>query len=64
MPALFLRILIGCVLCYIAGSIITPLVWVPVLARQSQEIVSPFLVLSGGIFLAAIGYVIGQIRRK
>ena len=64
MPALFLRILIGCLLCYIAGAIITPLVWAPVLARQSQEIISPFLVLATGIFLAAIGYVISQFRRK
>ena len=63
MPIL-LRLLVVCLLCYVAGSVITPFLWGPVLAQQSKEIVSPFLVLSGGIFLAAIGYVIGQIRRK
>jgi hypothetical protein len=61
---LLLRFVVGCLLAYIAGSVITPFLWGPVLAQQSKEIVSPFLVLSGGIFLAAIGYVIGQIRRK
>ena len=64
MPALFLRILIGCLLCYIAGSVITPLLWGPVLVKQSKEEISPFLLLSGGIFIAAVGYAIGQIRRK
>ena len=61
---LFLRLVVGCLLAYIAGSVITPLVWGPVLVRQSQQIISPFAFIAGGIFLAALGYAIGQIRRK
>ena len=60
---IFLRILVGCLLAYIAGSVITPLVWGPVLVRQSQEIVSPFLLIAGGVFLAAVGYAIRQFRK-
>ena len=60
---IFLRILVGCLLAYIAGSVITPLVWGPVLVRQSQEIVSPFLLIAGGVFLAAVGYAISSFRK-
>jgi Na+/H+ antiporter NhaD/arsenite permease-like protein len=64
MPLLLLRILVGCLLCYIAGAVLTPLLWGPVLVKQSKEEISPFLLVSAGIFIAAIGYAIGQIRRK
>lgn len=60
---IFLRLLVGCALAYIAGSIITPLVWGPVLVRQSQEIISPFLLIAGGVFLAAVGYAISSFRK-
>ena len=60
---IFLRILVGCLLAYIAGSVITPLVWGPVLVRQSQEIISPFLLIAGGVFLAAVGYAISSFRK-
>ena len=61
---LLLRLLVVCALAYIAGSVITPLLWGPVLVRQSQQIISPFALIAGAIFLAALGYAIGQIRRK
>ena len=63
MPFLLRFIVVG-VLCYVAGTIITPLLWGPVLVRQSQQILSPFMFIAAGIFLAALGYAIGQIRRK
>ena len=63
MPFL-LRFIVGCLLAYIAGAVITPLLWGPVLVQQSKETLSPFLLLAAGIFLAALGYAIGQIRRK
>ncbi len=62
MPFL-LRLLVGCALAYIAGAIVTPLLWGPVLVRQSQQIISPFMLLAAGIFLAALGYAVGQIRK-
>ena len=63
MPIL-LRLVVVVALAYIAGSTITPLLWGPVLARQSKEIISPFVLLSAGVFLAAVGYAICQIRKK
>ena len=61
---LLLRFLVVAVLAYIAGSIVTPLVWGPVLVRQSKEIISPYALISAGIFIAAVGYAINAIRRK
>jgi hypothetical protein len=63
MPFL-LRLLVGCALAFIAGAVVTPLVWGPVLVQQSKQILSPFALISAGIFLAALGYAIGQIRKK
>ncbi len=63
MPFL-LRLLLGCALAYIAGAVITPLLWGPVLVQESKQILSPYAFISAGIFLAALGYAIGQIRKK
>ena len=63
MPFL-LRLLLGCALAFIAGAVVTPLLWGPVLVEQSKQILSPFALISAGIFLAALGYAIGQIRKK
>jgi len=63
MPFL-LRLLVGGALAFIAGAVVTPLVWGPVLVQESKQILSPFALISAGIFLAALGYAIGQIRKK
>ncbi len=63
MPFL-LRLLVGCALSFIAGAVVTPLLWGPVLVEQSKQILSPYALISAGIFLAALGYAIGQIRKK
>jgi hypothetical protein len=48
----------------VAGATVTPLVWAPVVARQAEETLSPFLLLSGGILLFGIGYVLKQFLRR
>lgn len=63
MPILLRLVVVG-VLAYLAGSIITPLLWAPILAQQSKQILSPYALLSAGIFIAAVGYAISQIRKK
>jgi hypothetical protein len=57
-----LRFLVVAVVAFVAGSTVTPLLWQPLL-QQSQEILSPFALLSAAIFVAAVGYVIGQWKR-
>lgn len=62
MPVL-LRFLVVAVVAFIAGSTVTPLLWQPVLVQQSKQILSPYALVSVAIFLAALGYVIGQWKR-
>jgi hypothetical protein len=64
MPALILRLVVVALLAYVAGATVTPLVWAPVVARQAEETLSPFLLLSGGILLFGIGYVLKQFLRR
>lgn len=47
----------------VLGAVITPAMWAPALAHQSASILSPFLILSAGIFVAAVGYAWAQFRR-
>lgn len=64
MPALLLRFVVVAVLAYLAGATITPLLWAQVLTTQAEETLSPFLLLSGGILLFGIGYVLKQFLRR
>ena len=61
---LLLRLVVVIALAYLAGSTLTPLLWGPVLARQSRDILSPFALTSAGIFIAALGYALSQLRKK
>ena len=61
---LLLRFLIVGILAYIAGSTITPLLWAPVLAQQSKQILSPFAMLSAAIFIFAAVLAVREWRRK
>ena len=63
MPIL-LRLLIGGLIAYIAGAVITPLLWGPVLMKQSTEILSPFTMVSAGVLIGSIGYAVAQFRRR
>lgn len=63
MPIL-LRLLVVGVMAYLAGSVITPLLWAPILAEQSKSILSPFAVLSGAIFIFAVVLAVREWRRK
>lgn len=45
------------------GAVVTPIVWAPVLMRKAETILAPFLLLSVGILVAAVGYAWAQIRR-
>lgn len=64
MPGLILRFVIVAMLAYIAGSTITPLVWAKVMTVQAEKTLSPFMLLSGGILLIGIGYVLKQILNR
>lgn len=64
MPALLLRFVVVALLAYLAGATITPLVWAHAVTEQAKETLSPFLLLSGGILLLGIGYVLKQILRR
>ena len=63
MPMLLRLIVVG-VLAYLAGSVITPLLWAPILAEQSKQILSPFAVLSAAIFIFAVVLAVREWRRK
>lgn len=45
------------------GAVVTPLVWAPILVRKAEAILAPFLMLSGSILIAAVGYAWTQFRR-
>lgn len=62
--ALVLRLIVVGVLSYVAGSTITPLLWGPVLAQQSKQILSPFAVLSVAILIIAVVFAVKEWRRK
>lgn len=64
MPGLLLRFFVVALLAYLAGATITPLVWAQVMAKQAEETLSPFLLLSGGILFLGIGYVLKQFLRR
>lgn len=64
MPALLLRFVVVALLAYLAGSTITPLLWAQAMTKQAEETLSPFLLLSGGILLFGIGYVLKQFLRR
>jgi hypothetical protein len=63
MPLLLRIIMVG-VFAYLAGSTLTPLLWGPVLAQQSKQILSPFAVLSAAIFIIAVVFAVREWRRK
>jgi hypothetical protein len=63
MPMLLRLIVVG-VVAYLAGSVITPLLWAPILAEQSKQILSPFAVLSAAIFIFAVVLAVREWRRK
>lgn len=63
MPVLLLRLVVIVAVAYIAGSTLTPLLWAPVLARQSEQILSPFALLSAGIFILSVGYALSRFRK-
>jgi hypothetical protein len=48
MPTLLLRILVACLLCYIAGAVITPLLWGPVLVKRESQRGQVFIVNRDG----------------
>ena len=60
---LILRFLITGVMAYIAGSIITPILWAPVLAQQAKQILSPFVMLSAAILIFAVVKAVREWRR-
>lgn len=64
MPAILLRFIAVALLAYIAGATITPLVWTQVMAKQAEETLSPFLLISGGILLFGVGYVLKQFLHR
>ena len=63
MPMLLRLVVVG-VLAYLAGSTLTPLLWAPILAQQSKQILSPFAVLSSAIFIFAAVLAVREWRRK
>ncbi|MBI5692033.1 MAG: hypothetical protein HZC55_18280 [Verrucomicrobia bacterium] len=62
MPTL-LRLIVVIVLAFVAGSVVTPLLWRSVLVEQGKEILSPFGMLSAGILITAVGIAVAQIRK-
>ena len=63
MTSLVIRVLALICVGIALGAVVTPLVWAPVLLRKAESILAPFLLLSGGIFVAAVGYAWAQFRR-
>ncbi len=61
--SVILRILVAVVLAFIAGSVVTPLLWRTVLVEQGKEILSPFGMLSAGILVIAVCIAIAQLRK-
>jgi len=61
---MFLRLIVVGVLAYLAGSVITPMLWAPILAEQSKQILSPFAVLSAAIFIFAVVLAVREWRRR
>lgn len=61
---LFLRFIVVAVLSYLAGSTVTPFLWAPILAQQSQQILSPFAVLSAAILTFSVALAIREWKRK
>ena len=64
MPVLILRFIVVAVLAFIAGSVVTPLLWRPMLIQQSREILSPYTAISAAILIAAVGYAVGQWKGR
>lgn len=64
MPVLLLRLLILLVVGFCLGAVVTPMLWAPVLVQQATHILTPFMVLSSAIFVAAVGYAWAQFRHK
>ncbi len=62
MPIL-LRFLVVAVIAFLAGSTITPLLWQPVLVKQSHDILPPYGVFSFAVIITALGYAVGQYRK-
>ena len=63
MISLIIRIIVLLCVGIALGAVVTPLVWAPILVRKAESILAPFLLLSGGIFIAAVGYAWAQVRR-
>ena len=61
--SVILRILVAVVLAFIAGSVVTPLLWRTVLVEQGKEILSPFGMLSAGILVIAVCIAVAQLRK-
>ena len=61
--SVILRIIVAVVLAFIAGSVVTPLLWRTVLVEQGKEILSPFGMLSAGILVIAICIAVAQLRK-
>ena len=61
--SVILRIIVAVVLAFIAGSVVTPLLWRTVLVEQGREILSPFGMLSAGILVIAVCIAVAQLRR-
>ncbi len=59
---LILRFVLAVVVAFAAGATITPLLWRGVL-DQGKEILSPFGLLSAGIFITAVCIAVAQLRR-
>ena len=60
---ILLRFLVVAVIAFLAGSTITPLLWQPVLVKQSQDILPPYAVFSFAVVVASLGYAVGQWRK-
>jgi hypothetical protein len=63
MISLVIRIIVLLCVGIALGAVVTPLAWAPILIRKAESILAPFLLLSGGIFVAAVGYAWAQFRR-
>ena len=61
--SVILRIIVAVVLAFIAGSVVTPLLWRTMLVEQGREILSPFGMLSAGILVIAVCIAVAQLRR-
>ncbi|RRJ94320.1 hypothetical protein Ga0100231_008075 [Opitutaceae bacterium TAV4] len=59
-----LRLVVMLALSYIAGSTLTPLLWGPVLARDAQQILSPFMVFSIAVLVIAVVLAVREWRGR